>query len=136
MSTRISLSKSGSTPLQQLIGHNQTILDNWTNLESTFYTVTHLEKELLEEVRKTLAFGNQCEYCMKKAGKPNEIKENQREKLATAFAELFAIDHLSIKVEHFAILRDCFTDVEISELCSFISFITASQKLGRIFNLQ
>lgn len=28
-----------------------------------------------------------------------------------------------------------FNEKEISELCSFISFITASQKLGRIYNL-
>ena len=28
-----------------------------------------------------------------------------------------------------------FNDVEISELCSFISFISSCQKLGRIYNL-
>ncbi|WP_411824604.1 hypothetical protein [Leptospira sp. 'Mane'] len=48
---------------------------------------------------------------------------------------LDAWNHLSITKDHFDILREAFNDNEISELCSIISFITCSQKIGRVFNL-
>jgi len=44
-------------------------------------------------------------------------------------------DHKSINDGHFDMLREELSEREISELCSFISFVTASQKLGRIYNL-
>ncbi len=133
--TRISFSDKGNTQFERLIGHNESILANWLALENSIYRDSSLEPELLEQVRRTLAFGNHCEYCMVKAGGPNEVKKNEREGTATAFAELFALDHRSIKNGHFAILKEEFTEKEISELCSFIAFITASQKLGSILNL-
>ena len=48
---------------------------------------------------------------------------------------MFAIDHKSITDKHFEILGEEFNETEISELCSFISFITATQRLGRIYQL-
>lgn len=90
---------------------------------------------MLEQVRRTLAFGNKCAYCMAK-GKPNEVKTDRRESYATAFAELFALDHLSISEAHFDVLREVFSEAEIASLCAFISFITASQRFGAIMDLQ
>lgn len=133
--TRIPFSENGTTPFEQLIGHNEKILNNWKNLEVSIFEYSSLEPELLEQVRRTLAYGNHCEYCMAKAGGPDEIKKNKREELSTAFAALFVEDHKSINNVHFSILKEVFSDKEISELCSFISFITASQKLGSILNL-
>ena len=89
----------------------------------------------MEQVRRTIAFENECEYCMVKGGKPNFDLTEKRISSATAFAQLFAIDHKSINDKHFELLREEFNELEISELCSFISFITACQKLGRIYNL-
>ncbi len=133
--TRIKLSDHGSTPFEKLIGHNEKVLGKWIELETALFTETKLDKNLLEQVRRTIAFENKCEYCMVKAGKPNFDKNQKRIISATAFAELFAIDHKLINDKHFEILREEFNDEEISELCTFISFITASQKLGRIYNL-
>ena len=133
--TRINLSKNGNSPFQKLIGHNVNILNNWVKLEESIIENSSLAPYLLEQVRRTIAFKNKCEYCMVKAGKANKIKKNNREEIATAFAELFAIDHKEIRIEHFNLLKEEFSEKEISELCSFISFITASQKLGRIYNL-
>ena len=82
-----------------------------------------------------IAFENECEYCMVKAGKPKFGTDEKKISSATAFAQLFVIDHKSINDKHFDILREEFTEQEISELCSFISFITACQKLGRVYNL-
>ncbi len=133
--TNIGFSQNGNSPFEKLIGHNNKILKNWVNLEEAIIKDSSLSEILLEQVRRTLAFGNECEYCMVKGGKPNLTKENRREQLATSFAELYMIDHKSITLEHFNILRADFSEKEISELCSFISFITSSQKLGRIYNL-
>jgi len=133
--TRIELSDYGNSPFEKLIGHNKTVLDKWIDLEVALFSETKLDKNLLEQVRRTIAFENECEYCMVKAGKPNFDLTEKRISSATAFAQLFAIDHKSINDKHFDILREEFSEQEISELCSFISFITACQKLGRIYNL-
>ncbi len=133
--TRIALSDNGNSPFEKLIGHNKIVLDKWIDLEVALFSETKLDKNLLEQVRRTIAFENECEYCMVKAGKPNFDLTEKRISSATAFAQLFAIDHKSINEKHFDILREEFTEQEISELCSFISFITACQKLGRIYNL-
>ncbi|NVO19203.1 MAG: carboxymuconolactone decarboxylase family protein [Bacteroidetes bacterium] len=133
--TRIKLSDNGISPFEKLIGHNKIVLEKWTELEIALFTGTKLDKNLLEQVRRTIAFENECEYCMVKAGKPNFDSNQKRINTATAFAQLFAIDHKLINDSHFDILREEFTEKEISELCSFISFITACQKLGRIYNL-
>ena len=133
--TRIELSDYGNSPFEKLIGHNKIVLDKWTDLEVALFSETKLDKNLLEQVRRTVAFENECEYCMVKAGKPNFDLNEKRISSATAFAQLFAIDHKSINDKHFDILREEFTEQEISELCSFTSFITACQKLGRIYNL-
>ncbi len=133
--TRIPFSNYGITPFEKLIGHNEKILLHWKNLENSIFQDSSLEPELLEQVRRTLAYGNHCEYCMVKAGGPVLHKMNKREKLSTAFAELFVLDHTSINKEHFSILKEVFSDKEISELCSFMGFITASQKIGNILHL-
>jgi len=133
--TNIEFSKNGNSPFEQLIGHNLGILKNWVNLEVSIFKDATLDQSLLEQIRRTLAFGNECEYCMVKGGRPNLKKENKREQLATGFAELYSLDHKSITPEHFEILKEVFNEIEISELCSFISFISSCQKLGRIYNL-
>ncbi len=135
MSTSIKLSAYGATPFEKLIGHNPLILEKWNELENTLFNDTSLEGNLLEQVRRTLAFGNGCEYCMVKGGKASFDEKDARIANATAFAELFAIDHTSIQQAHFSLLREVFSEKEISELCTFITFITASQRFGKIMNL-
>ena len=133
--TRIEFSAYGDSPFEKLIGHNEAILDKWIELENVLFSQSSLSSELLEQVRRALAFGNECEYCMVKGGKPDLNQEDKRKQIATAFAEDFAIDHKSINNGHFDMLKYEFSEREISELCSFISFITACQKLGRVYNL-
>lgn len=135
MSTSISLSKNGTSPFERLIGHNPTVLEKWNDLENSLFNDISLVPDLLEQVRRTLAFGNGCEYCMVKGGKPDFDPRDQRISLATGFAELFALDHKSIQEAHFTLLREAFNDNEIAELCTFLTFITASQKFGKIMNL-
>ncbi|MDP9959943.1 carboxymuconolactone decarboxylase family protein [Chryseobacterium lathyri] len=133
--TTIEFSDHGNTPFEKLIGHNTEILNHWNRLEETFFKNTSLDAHLLEQVRRTLAFGNGCEYCMVKGGRPDFNQSDLKISVAVSFAELFSKDHRSILKNHFSMLREFFSEKEISELCTFISFISASQKLGKIFNL-
>lgn len=134
MKARILASETGGTPFQRLLGHNPSLLQGWTALEESFYRRTALDAELLEQVRRVLAHGNKCAYCMAK-GKPGQEDLGMRESLATAFAELFLLDHLSINEGHFEVLREAFSEKEILELCAFICFTTGSQRLGAVLNL-
>jgi len=135
MSIRIKLSEYGNTNFQKLLGHNTKFLDSWNHLDDTLFSDSNLEPELIEQVRRSLAFINKCEYCMVKAGRADFSNSQKRVSIAVAFAEIFANDHLSVSDEHFQILREFFSESEISELCAIISFISCSQKIGRIFNL-
>lgn len=133
--TRLRLSENGNSPFEKLIGHNEEILIKWNELEITLFKSSSLSQDLLEQVRRTLAYGNECEYCMAKAGRPEISEDNMREQVAAAFAEVFSQDHKTINDGHFKMLKEHFTEKEISELCSFISFISACQMLGHIYNL-
>jgi len=133
--TRIKLSDNGNSPFEKIIGHNQKVLSKWNDLEMVLFQETELDENLLEQIRRTIAFKNECEYCMVKGGKPSISKDERKISIACAFAELFATDHKSITNEHFEILKENFPENQISELCAFISFISASQRLGRIINL-
>ncbi|AHA09878.1 hypothetical protein Btoyo_4007 [Bacillus toyonensis BCT-7112] len=63
MMERISLSNVGDTKFQKLLGHNPDILHSWSTLEDTLYNKGTLSAELKEQVRRTLAYGNECPYC-------------------------------------------------------------------------
>lgn len=132
--TRLELSNYGNTSFERLIGYNPKILDKWDELEIALFESSSLDNNMLEQVRRALAFENECEYCMLKAGNVDD-NIDEKTKVAVAFAQFFAIDHKSISDKHFDILKEQFSQKEISELCSFISFITSCQKLGRIYNL-
>lgn len=132
---RISYSKSGDTPFQQLLGHNEDIRAQWVELEEAFYRSGRLSQDLKEQVRRTLAFGNGCKYCQAK-GKPSISHEDSRISLAVAFADLFLNHRDSINQNTFNVLRSEFSEPEIAELCSFVCFTTASQMFGAVMDLQ
>jgi alkylhydroperoxidase family enzyme len=135
MPVHITLSHLGNTPFEKIIGHNPSVLTNWLLLEQCLFSDTNLDANLLEQVRRSLAFGNECEYCMVKAGKPDLNQPDPKIAAAVAFTEMFVIDHKSIVAGHFEMLKEHFTEKEISALTAFIVFISACQQLGRIMNL-
>ncbi|WP_412756114.1 hypothetical protein [Legionella bozemanae] len=47
------------------------------------------------EIRRALAFNNQCHYCMAKAGPPEQDPQDERLIEALRFANLFSITHES-----------------------------------------
>ncbi|CAM4474484.1 MAG: hypothetical protein LEGION0403_FIIPPAGN_02816 [Legionella sp.] len=64
----VRLSNNGSTPFERLLGHASHILEQWNDLEEAFFKSITFDDNFLEQVRRALAFTNQCQYCMAKAG--------------------------------------------------------------------
>jgi alkylhydroperoxidase family enzyme len=129
----ISFSQNGLTPFQQLLGHNKDILEKWISLEECFFGRDTLSAKLKEEVRRTLAFNNGCEYCKAK-GAPSKNEMDSRIQMAIHLANLSGrATHMSN--DEFCMLKEVFTDSEISELLAFICFITACQRFGALLDL-
>lgn len=131
---RIKESSFGDTPFQRLLGHNREVMQAWTHLGSLLEKEGLLSFELKEQVRRTLAQSNGCEYCKAK-GKPEPDKFDEKISIAVAFTEVFLKQKGDIPHSVFHVLQESMTEEEISELCAFISFTTASQYFGAILNL-
>ncbi|MEH7353484.1 carboxymuconolactone decarboxylase family protein [Neobacillus drentensis] len=133
--TRIVESNFGETPFQRLLGHNKEVMEAWSHLGDALEKDGLLFSGLKEQVRRTLAQSSGCEYCKAK-GKPEPDNFNEKISIAVGFAEVFLKQRGDISDSTFNILRECFTEKEISELCAFISFTTASQYFGAIMKLE
>lgn len=132
---RINESKHGETPFQRLLGHNKEIMISWNRLGDVLERDGKLSAQLKEQVRRTLAEHNGCEYCKAK-GKPQPHLFNEKISIAIGFAELFIIQKGDISDATFNVLKEYLSDEEISELCAFITFTTASQYFGAIMRLE
>ena len=132
---RINESEFGVTPFQRLLGHNKDVLNGWNQLGEVFEKDLNLSSRLKEQVRRTLAQSNGCEYCKAK-GKPESHLFDEKISIAVGFAEVFLKQKGDISDAQFNVLREYFSDAEISELCSFITYTTASQYFGAIMKLK
>ncbi|MCK0471038.1 carboxymuconolactone decarboxylase family protein [Halalkalibacter sp. APA_J-10(15)] len=133
--TRIQKSSFGNTSFQQLLGHNIDVMNSWSDLGSVLERDALLSSNLKEQVRRTLAQSNGCEYCKAK-GKPDPNKFDLKTSIAVGFAEVFLKQRSSIPDSSFNILQQYLTEEEISELCAFIAFTTASQFFGAMMKLK
>lgn len=132
---RIKESHFGETPFQRLLGHNRDVMEGWSQLGTVLEKNGCLSSELKEQVRRTLAQGNGCEYCKAK-GKPDPELFNEKISIAVGFAEVFLNVKGDISDSTYQILKEYFSDEEISELCAFITFTTASQYFGAMMKLE
>ncbi|GAM12357.1 carboxymuconolactone decarboxylase family protein [Mesobacillus selenatarsenatis] len=132
---RINESNIGDTPFQRLLGHNAEVMQGWIQLGNVLEKDGLLTYELKEQVRRTLAQRNGCEYCKAK-GRPDPEKFDEKTSIAVGFAEVFLMQRGDIADSIFHVLQDSLTEEEISELIAFISFTTASQYFGAIMKLQ
>ncbi|SNS97934.1 hypothetical protein SAMN05446037_103127 [Anaerovirgula multivorans] len=69
-------------------------------------------------------------------GEPKDTYEDVRESLAVNFALLVAEDPHEIDDQTINIMKEKFSDAELSELCAFVCFIIASQLFGKILGLE
>ncbi|WP_428419916.1 carboxymuconolactone decarboxylase family protein [Methylibium sp.] len=134
--SRIPLSENGSTPWERLLGYSPEILQRWAALESAFFASSTFSPELLEQVRRQLAIGNGCEYCIAKSGRPDSVQRDPKTSVAVSFAQLFARDHRDIDEAAFSTLKAEFSEKEIIELLAFMSFFCASQMFGASLGLK
>ncbi|MGE7761213.1 carboxymuconolactone decarboxylase family protein [Peribacillus sp. NPDC097895] len=100
--TRIKNSGLGSSPFQRLF-HSEEISHKWANLSDSVSADGKLSKELKENVRRVLAYGNGCTYCQAK-GTPL-MPEDTKESYAIAFAEVFLIQREKTEEKFFHVLR-------------------------------
>lgn len=133
--TRIKKSARGTTPFTQLLGHSDSILEKWDALDGELTNGGRLSPELKEQVRRVLATGNGCTYCQAK-GAPVHSPEDIKLSCAMGFAEVFLYERDQVKDAQFDILKEHFSDEEISELVAFICFTTAQQYFGALMKLQ
>lgn len=132
---RIVESDFGKTPFQRLLGHNKDVMEGWSQLGDVLEKDGILTSKLKEQVRRTLAQSNGCEYCRAK-GKPDPLKFDEKTSIAVGFTEVFLKQKGEIAESSFDVLRECFSEEEISELCAFIAFTTASQYFGAMMKLE
>jgi alkylhydroperoxidase family enzyme len=95
---------------------------------------SHLDAALKEQVRRTLAQKNGCQYCQAK-GKPMMIQD-EKTAVCTAYAEAFLQTKGYTSPNVTNVLNDVLTEDEKSELLAFICFITASQYFSALMQLQ
>ena len=132
---RVKDSSIGDTPFQRLLGHNPEVMLGWVQLGTVLEKDGHITAELKEQVRRTLAQRNGCEYCKAK-GKPDPEKFDEKTSIAVGFAEVFLMQKGDIPDSIFSVLQESLSEEEISELVAFISFTTASQYFGAMMKLE
>lgn len=132
---RIKLAEHGRTKFERLLGHNIEIQGNWSKLGESLNNAGQLSPTLKEQVRRTLAQRNGCEYCRAK-GMPDQIQFDEQTAVAVGFAEVFLKMKGEIPSSIIEVLKETFTEAEISELCAFITFMTASQYVGAMLGLE
>ncbi|MBN8193006.1 carboxymuconolactone decarboxylase family protein [Bacillus sp. NTK074B] len=133
--TRIKESNRGGTPFQRLLGHNTEIMNGWSSLGEVLEEDGFLSSRLKEQVRRTLAQENGCAYCKAK-GKPESGTYDEKTAISVGFTEVFLKQRGNIAQSSFDVLKEYLTDEEVSELCAFIAFTTASQYFGALMKLE
>lgn len=132
----INESNIGETPFQKLLGHNKKIVEAWSFLGEVLENNGLLSSRLKEQVRRALAQSNGCEYCKAK-GKPDPTEFDEKTSIAIGFVEVF-LKHQKGNIPDYAykIVKEYFSDEEISELFAFICYTTAQQYFGAIMKLE
>lgn len=123
------------TPFQKLLNFNPTVKLLWRNISEEFEKDNYLSAQLKEEVRKTLAQVNGCLYCKAK-GTPNPQLYDEKTAVCTGYAEAFLQSKGQTSPSVTNVLNKYLTKEEKDELLTFICFITASQYLGALHQLQ
>ena len=132
---RINQSNIGNTLFQRLLGHNPQVMETWSALSEVLEADGKVSAKLKEQVRRTLAQHNGCEYCKAK-GKPDPNLFDEKTSVAVGFAQVFIKLKGDIPDSTFTIVKEYFSESEISELCAFITFTTAQQYFGAIMKLE
>src|SRR5260370_38214538 len=94
--SRIPLSNIGRSPMERLMGHAPHILAPWVQLEEAFFDSTTFPAELLEQVRRTLAFSTGSRYCQAKAGPAASTHNDPKVASAVSLAQKLGLESRAI----------------------------------------
>jgi len=125
----IQLSTYGNTPFERLLGHKPDLLEQWEKLELTFFQSQTFDAHFLEQIRRALAFNIQCQYCMAKAGEPDQNPEDSRLIEALRFANTFAISHEHIDENEIARLKNYFSVREFDFSAQYYFAVSREESL-------
>lgn len=131
----ISYSENGNNPLTQLLGHNPELLKNWMALLDSFYSSCDLDRALQEEVRRAIAYQIGCSYCMSH-GCPSPLIEDIRTQVAVSFAKKVIQTQMRITERDIELLKEHFSEKQVSELCAFICYGLGLARFGAILNVE
>lgn len=146
-----------ATPLEQgmmrMFAHRPEIAKGIATLGGGIKADRSLPERLVELVRLRVAFHNQCRSCMAiryqdavadgvdenlvcSLEKPMEAPDlTEAEKVALAYADRFANDHLAIDDEMFDSLREHFSEPQIVELGVWVAFCVGFGRLGAVWDM-
>ncbi|MBS0653079.1 MAG: carboxymuconolactone decarboxylase family protein [Verrucomicrobia bacterium] len=130
----ISYSEHGENPLTKLLGHNPKLLENWMALLESYYSSCELDRKLMEEVRRTIAYQIGCAYCMSH-GCPTHLIEDMKTLTAVEFARKVVQTQREITEQDIAPLKGYFSEREIAELCAFICYGIGLARFGAVLNV-
>lgn len=130
----ITYSENGTNPLTKLLGHNPALLKRWMALLDCFYQDCSLDRELQEEVRRAVAYQIGCAYCMSH-GCPSPLIEDIKTRAAVNFAKKVIQIQEPITAGDIELLREHFTEKEISELSAFICYGIGLARFGAVLNV-
>ena len=82
----------------------------WISLESEFYSHPTLGAELLEQVRRVSAWGQECEYWMTFGGPPDELHQDKRTSAAMSLAKKSIENPHKIPDKDFEVLNKLFNE--------------------------
>jgi AhpD family alkylhydroperoxidase len=151
------LQADSATPLEQglvrMMAHRPPLATALVTFGASLWGNRTLPRRLLELVRLRIAFHNQCRSCMAiryqsaiedgltedlvcSLEKPVEAADlTDAERVAIAYADASANDHLSINDETFANLKRYLTEPEVVELGMFIAFFIGYGRLGAAWDM-
>lgn len=137
----------------QVYAWNPAIAVPYVEFMTKLRTASILPPRLVELVRLRVAFHNQCRSCMAvrySDGAEGGVTEElvcslerpaaandlaPAEKAAIGFADLFATDHLAIRDDTFATLREHFGEAEVMDLCFQVATFVGYGRMGATLDL-
>ncbi|MGE8206952.1 carboxymuconolactone decarboxylase family protein [Heyndrickxia sp. NPDC080065] len=120
--TKIYESKTGETSIKKYLMHNKDAMSGWLRLKEMFEKRGILSSNLKKQVRNTILYPDS-------SNKSKSDLCNDKIFVAVDFAEKFMLQKRELSSTTISMLREFFTKQEISELCAFIVFTSASRDL-------
>lgn len=132
----VELSNNGKSPFEQLMGHLPEVLNQWRLVEVSLLESKQFTPDFLEQIRRTLAYQSQCNYCIAKSGPAEEDPSSVQLVEAIRFAKQFSLNSFALNEDDIIRLKRYFKDSEVVELVAFCSFFSACQKFAGVLGLK